>query len=195
MKNENASTHLEKIEANPVCNQSLYRRYLPVSTLRWGCIGIFPHMSRSSPFVTTYKPGTNHVFICPLQSPQPLLCGKAWKNVWTLKFNVIVWFDRCENSSGRTWLMLKLSVLCYDWDWNYSCCEERARADFWLMCSCVCVRARVFMWAPDAFTHVNKFTTDINGRIVVSLLSENPVLSSNNGHVWFKSITLFSQGL
>lgn len=45
-----------------------------------------------------------HMFICPLRFH--VFCSKAWKIFWTLKFNIIVWCDRCENRSGWNWLML-----------------------------------------------------------------------------------------
>lgn len=145
-KKENASTPLWK--ANPFCN------------LR--CIKVLPstcHGEDASVYFCTSVPKLTfchqiqawheHMFICPLQFCT-LFCSRAWKIFLNPKVQ-----DDCLMWQMWEWEWaglsdVELSALCHDWDWNYSCCEERAHADFWLMCEvCMCANVFMFMWAQS----------------------------------------------
>lgn len=129
LKKENASTRLSK--ANPFCNPC-HIKVLPST-----------HQDVSVYFCTSVLEITfcqqiqawhKHMFICT-----PFFVAKLERFLNPkVQHDCLMWQMLEQEWADLT--DVELSALCYDWDWNYSCCEERTRADFWLMCFvCVCV--------------------------------------------------------
>lgn len=76
---------------------------------------------------------------------------------WTLKFIVIVWCDRCENRSGRTWLMLSFQQCAMIETGITAAAKEESAltcdlCDLWV---CVCLWVyNMFVWArTNHFMH------------------------------------------
>lgn len=116
----------------------LYRG-ISTNTARWGCMGIFLHICLRANLL--WPNAQTHVYICPCSIP--LFSGKAWKLFF---FYPKVQHDRLMWQMWEwEWVDLtdaELSALCYDWNWNYGCCEEITLADFWLnvyvrVCACL----------------------------------------------------------
>lgn len=114
-----------------------------------------------------------HMFICPLRFH--IFCSKAWKIFWTLKFNIIVWCDRCENRSGWNWLMLSSQ--------HSGMIETGITAvvknnPCWLltdvlcvyMCACVYLGTGTTLCMNSIYANVCVCTTYLNALYVVKLL-------------------------
>lgn len=135
LKREKANTHL--LKANHFCNLCCIEVLAP--TLHAEDVWVYFCTSVSE--LTFCDQMHKHMFIY-VPVPYPFLVAK----LESFFFYPKVQHDRLMWQMWEwEWVDLtdaELSALCYDWNWNYGCCEEITLADFWLnvyvrVCACL----------------------------------------------------------